>query len=130
MTHGGRRPGSGSKKGAKYKKTLEKQEHERQVRARIAADVDEYYEAMKLKATGVTHLMARDKDGTWKEVTDPAVMRKCLNSGEQFYRLSARDPDVRALINVFDRLCGVATQAVEVSGPDGGPLTIIIKKPW
>src|SRR5215831_16075349 len=110
MGHGGQRNGSGSKKGSVYKKTLEKQEHERQLRARIAADVDEFYDALKLSATGVTHLMAKDKDGTWKEVTDPAVMARCLNSGESFYRLSARNPDVRALINLFDRLCGSASQ--------------------
>jgi hypothetical protein len=101
MPRGGKRPNSGPKKGAVYRPTLEKQEHNRQVCARIAADFDEYYEAMKLKATGVTHLMARDKDGKWKEVTDPSIMLKCLNSGEQFYRLSARDPDARALINVL-----------------------------
>jgi hypothetical protein len=57
MAHGGARPGSGPKKGAIYKKTLEKQEHERQLRARIAEDVDEYYQALKLAATGVTHLI-------------------------------------------------------------------------
>jgi len=130
MGHGGKRSGSGSKKGSVYKKTLEKQEHERQLRDRIGRDVDEYYEALKLAATGVTHLMAKDKDGTWKEVTDPAIMQKCLNCGPEFYRLSARNPDVRALINLFDRLCGSATQAIAVSGADGQPLEIVIKKPW
>jgi hypothetical protein len=30
-------------------------------------------------------MMAKDKDGTWKEVTDPAVMARCLNRGESFY---------------------------------------------
>ena len=88
------------------------------MRARIARDQDEFYEALKLAATGVTHLMAKDKDGTSKEVTDPAVMLKVLNSGHSFYRLSARNPDVRALVNLFDRLCGSATQQshVEVDG--------------
>jgi len=37
-------------------------------------------------------------------------MVKVLNSGESFYRLTARNPDVRALVNLFDRLCGSATQ--------------------
>jgi hypothetical protein len=114
MAHGGKRPGSGPKKGAIYKKTLEKQEHERQLRARIAQDVDEFYDALKLAATGVCHMMARDKDGTWKQVVDPAVMARCLNSGESFYQLSARNPDVRALINLFDRLCGSASQQSQV----------------
>jgi hypothetical protein len=51
--------------------------------------------------------------GTWKEVTDPEMMARCLNSGESFYRLSARNPDVRALINL-DWLCGSATQQTQV----------------
>jgi len=84
------------------------------LRARIAHDVDKFYNALKQAATGVTHLMAKDKDGTWKEVTDPAVMARCLNSGESFYRLTARNSDVRALVNLFDRLCGSATQQSQV----------------
>ncbi len=58
--------------------------------------------------------MARDEDGTWKEVTNPTIMEKVLNSGETFYRLTARNPGVRALINLSDRLCGSATQAIEL----------------
>ena len=126
MGHGGKRSGSGSKKGSVYKKTLEKQEQERQLRARIAEDVDEFYEALKLAATGVTHMMAKDRDGTWKEITDPAVMARCLNSGESFYRLSARNPDVRALVNLFDRLCGSATQQSQVQVNGGLTLEELI----
>jgi hypothetical protein len=95
-------------------KTLEKQEHERQLLARIAADIDEYYEAMKQAAVGATHLIAGDADGTWKEVTDPQAMVACLNNGKSYYRLSARNPDVRALINLLDRLCGSATDRRQV----------------
>jgi hypothetical protein len=46
-------------------------------------------------------MFARDTDVTWKEVTDRGAMARVLNSGETFYRLSARNPDVRALINLF-----------------------------
>jgi len=52
MGHGGPRPGAGRKKGVPAAKTLEKQEHERQPRARIARDLDEYYDAMKQAAIG------------------------------------------------------------------------------
>jgi len=40
------------------------------------------------------------------------------SSGESVYRLSARNPDVRALVNLFDRLCGSATHPnhVQVEG--------------
>ena len=46
-------------------------------------------------ARGVSHLMVRDRDGTWTEVTDPVIMAKVLNSGERFYRIYARNPDVK-----------------------------------
>ena len=101
-----------------------------QMRARIARDVDAYYEAMKQAATGVTHMMAKDKDGTWKEVTDPAVMARCLNSGESFYRLTARNPDVRALVNLFDRLCGSATQQSQVQVESRVTLKDLIVASW
>jgi hypothetical protein len=39
---------------------------------------------------------------------------RVLNSGESFYRLSARNSDVRALVNLLDRLCGSATQQTHV----------------
>jgi hypothetical protein len=52
---------------------------------------------------------AMDKNGTWTQVTDDKVMAPVLNSGESFYCLTARNPDVRALNNLFDRLCGSAT---------------------
>jgi hypothetical protein len=111
---GGLRPGAGRPKGSKDPHTLEKQEYELQLRARIAQDVDEFYNALKLAAVGITHMMAKNRDGMWQEVTDPAVMARCLNSGESFYQLSARNPDVRALINLFDRLAGTATQQSQV----------------
>src|SRR6516162_7345979 len=101
-----------------------------QMRARIARDVDAYYEAMKQAATGVTHMMAKDKDGMWKEVTDPAVMARCLNSGESFYQLSARNPDVRALVNLFDRLCGSATQQSQLQVEGQMTLKDLIVASW
>ena len=101
-----------------------------QMRARIARDVDAYYEAMKQAATGVTHMTAKDKDGTWKEVTDPAVMARRLNSDESFYRLTARNPDVRALINLFDRLCGSATQQSQVQVESQVTLKDLIIGSW
>ena len=73
--HGGHRPGAGRPKGSKDPHTLEKQEYELQLRARIAQDVDKFYNALKLAATGVCHMMAKNRDGMWQEVTDPAASR-------------------------------------------------------
>ena len=64
---------------------------------------------------GVSHLMARDPDGTWTEVTDPVIMAKVLNSGETFYRIYARNPDVKALKDIFDRVFGTPNQQVDMT---------------
>ena len=112
-------PGSGKPKGYKHEKTKEREIHNEMMRAALAEDFPDLYQALMQAAKGITHLMAREKDGTWKEVTDPKVMARVLNSGESFYRLTARNPDVNALRDCFNRLCGMPVapkQQVEVSG--------------
>ena len=81
----------------------------------LAAEVTPLAEALLSAAKGVCHLMAKNRDGTWTEVTDPIIMAKVLNSGETFYRLHARNPDVRALKDIFDRLFGTPTQQVDMT---------------
>jgi hypothetical protein len=69
-------------------------------------------------ARGVSHLMARDRDGTWTEVTDPAIMAKVLNSGELFYRLYARNPDVKALKDLRSPVRDVDSRVVRAASSD------------
>ena len=108
----GPQPGSGRKKGFRFPKSFEKEAHEAALRKLIAADAAQYYEAMRQSALGVLHLLAKAEDGTWQQVTDPAVMVATLNRGPQFYKLAARNPDVKALIAVFERLCGKPSEPV------------------
>jgi hypothetical protein len=105
------------KKGGRprHQATLEREELLRQFHARVAEDFGPLLDALFGAARGVSHLMARDRDGTWTEVTDPAIMAKVLNSGEMFYRLYARNPDVKALKDIFDRLFGTPTKQVEMT---------------
>jgi hypothetical protein len=41
-------------------------------------------------------------------------LAKVLNSGETCYRIYARNPDVKALKDIFDRLFGTPTQQVDM----------------
>ena len=108
-------PGSGRTKGTPNKRTVEADELLRLFRARVAAEFGPLQDALIQAAKGVQHLQAKDRNGQWTEVTDPVIMAKVLNSGEQFYRISARNPDVRALKDIFDRLWGLPKQAVDVN---------------
>lgn len=107
--------GSGKPRGYKAPDTLAQQTYQEQFKARVQPEFAVLIEAAIEAAKGVSHMMAKDRDGKWTEVTDPAVMAKVLASGETFYRISARNPDVRALKDIFDRMCGCPTQALEVN---------------
>ena len=124
MSKGGRRPGAGAKKGSKQSRTVEKQAILKRFRERIAEQVDPLIDAQIAAALGVTHIMARDKAGRWQQVTDPLVMARVLDSGETFYRLTARNPDVQALRDCWDRLFGKAPQALELTGAERDALVI------
>jgi len=124
MGHGGKRPGAGAKKGVPQPRTLEKMELQRQFREEATRRFSDVIQAQISLALGVDHLVARERNGKWTRVTDPDVMVKVLNSGESFYRIYAQNPDARALKDLLDRLLGSPTQAVEISGPDGGAVEI------
>src|ERR1700686_3455260 len=114
MAKGGKRVGAGAKKGQPQKRTVEKLELERQFRERIAARVLPLADALLREAEGVEHMQAKDRHGQWTSVTDPALMTRVLNSGESFYRISAKDPDVRAIKECLDRLFGQPKQHLEL----------------
>ena len=124
MPRGGRRPGAGAKRGSKQKGSLERAELLRQFRDRVAAEFEPLLSALFASAQGVTHMMVRDKTGKWTRVTDPVLMLRCLETGETVYRITSQNPDVRALKDIFDRVFGSPTQAVEVTGTDGQPMEV------
>jgi hypothetical protein len=97
----------------------------------MAVHLDAVIDAQLESAKGVQHMMAKDsKTGQWVDVTDPAIMKKCLDSGEQFYKITPQNPNVQAIRDILDRLMDQPLKGVEVMGKDGEPLTITIEKPW
>jgi len=103
---------------------LQKAELLRQFRERVAAEFEPLLSALFATAKGVTHMMVRDGTGKWVRVTDPIMMQRYLETGETVYRITAQNPDVRALKDIFDRTFGSPTQAVEVTGADGQPMEV------
>lgn len=117
-------PGSGIKKGQKHASTLEKAAMRALYREKISARFDDIIEAQIASALGVSHMMGKDSNGQWIEVTDPAVMARCLSSGEPFYRITAVNPNVTAIKDVMDRLMDKPAEHVEVTGADGEALVV------
>jgi hypothetical protein len=124
MARGGKRPGAGRPVGSKDKRTLEKIEMDRQFRQRVSERFHELIDAQFDAAKGVSHMMAKDKAGKWTQVTDPKVMARCLDSGESFYKITAQNPNVFALKDIFDRMMGMPVKAVEVTGKDGAAIVL------
>ncbi len=114
----------GPKKGAKYK-TLEKEEFRKLYREELQRHLPELVRAQLAVARGVHHMRAKDpKTGQWVEVTDAALIDRCLAAGESFYDIYAQNPNVQALKDIFDRLMDQPARALEVSGKDGTPLVV------
>lgn len=115
--------GAGRKKGQLNKATVEAQQLKAEFDRRIAEKFGPLVEAHLQAALGVSHMVAKGKDGKWTEVTEPAQMIEVLNAGREYYRISARNPDVRAIEACWNRLWGAPTQAVEITQKEPSQMT-------
>ena len=146
--NGGARPGAGRPKGAVDPLTKKKQLAEKRLKSRVFRVMDKLLDQQLSLAQGVTHLFkieeTKDAKGrvTNREhvmVTDPEEIKRFLdktNGGyggtidegpdAEYYYVTTKAPDNRAIDSLLDRAFGRAPQAVEVGGKDGGPLVFSI----
>lgn len=100
-TRGGRRPGSGTKKGAKHKPTLVKEAAREVVRQRITERLMPIVDAQIDSAIGISHFMLRDPGtGQWERVNDPDQIVAALNDPRakqgSTFRIYVKDPNANA----------------------------------
>lgn len=114
MPRGGRRPHAGRKKGSKEKSTLAKLTALEIFRRRAEAELNPLITAQLETAKGLFHFLAKTEAG-YVRVTDPAIIDRYLAIGDGF-KIAQQDPDVRALKDTFDRVCGKPTEHVAVTG--------------
>jgi hypothetical protein len=122
LPRGGRRPHAGRKKGSKERSTLAKLTALEIFRQRAEAELGPLITAQLETAKGLFHFLAKTETG-YVRVTDPQVMDRYLAIGDGF-KIAAQDPDVRALKDTFDRVCGKPVEQVELSGPQQGPIPV------
>ena len=106
MSRGGKRAGAGAKKGSRWAKTLSKEAARDAVREVVTARMGELLEAQLRNAAGLSHLMLREDDGTWKKApTDmtPDQMLEVLNGDTARYYLATKDPSVQAFTDLMNR---------------------------
>ncbi len=115
--HGGRRAGSGGKRGAIYAPTRRKQALLAQWQAAVALRFDALIEAQLRAAVGTSAVFAT-VGGIWTHFPDPdATILARVLAGDEAYRLTTVAPNHALLKQIFDRLLGRTREALEVEIP-------------
>lgn len=140
---GGKRPNSGRSKGSKNKNTIEQKKAEEALKQRILTSIDRLFNAQIALAEGVNYLYRIDEteDSKGKKtrehvlVTDPEEIKEVLDdtegaggvSGENYYYITTKAPENKAIDSMLDRVFGKARQNI---GLDGGEKDKSIKITW
>lgn len=134
--NGGKRPGAGMPKGKKIQKTLVREEMKEKLQQRVLGNMQLLLDSQFNLAKGVQLLykistvQVKTKDGKWREerqkpelVTDRYEIEQYLsgeydspNKGEDYYFITTKEPENKAIDSLLDRVFGKAPQTVEVSG--------------
>lgn len=142
-TMGGARPNSGPKKGAKYKKTIEKEAAIEEFRKRVRKGIDKLYNAQFGLATGLTYVyeVVETVTGSGKNektkrenvlVTSPIRIKEVLDEldsneagtvDDSYYFITTEKPDNRAIDSLMDRAFGKSQQTMDVTS-GGEPIVL------
>lgn len=123
MPRGGARPGAGRPKGSKGPAVRERAAAKAYLSQRVREEIDQLATAQLELAKGAFVMFG--KRGTeWERLSDPDVMLKCLQSGDEFYRIMSVRPDHAAIKDIFDREFGKPMERHELGGVDGGPVLV------
>ena len=115
--HGGRRAGSGGKRGAIYAPTRRKQALQAQWEAAVALEFGAIIEAQLRAAIGTSVVFAT-VGGIWTHFPDPdATILARVQAGDEAYRLTTVALNHALLTQIFDRLLGRTREALEVEIP-------------
>ena len=115
--HGGRRAGSGGKRGAIYAPTRRKQALQAQWEALVALQFDAIVEAQIRAAVGASAVFAT-VGGIWTHFPDPdATILSRVRAGDKALRLTTVAPNHALLKQIFDRLLGRPGEALAVELP-------------
>lgn len=102
MSHGGRRPGAGRKKGAKV---LEKEAMRERLRAMVSAEFSPLIAAQLENAKGIKFLVARQKStGKFTRLTEAqARLKEGQESDTEIIEVWEKDPSVQAFTDLMNR---------------------------
>jgi hypothetical protein len=135
---GGKRAGSGQKKGAKIKRTLEKEAVLKEYKEKILKHADQFFRVQKILAFGHYEIFIvehyEDENGKVKRrhvrVEDPQLMADILDDpesmqGDNYVIVKKIEADKYTLESMLDRAFGKATQTVDQTVTTITPETLI-----
>lgn len=130
MPLGGKRPGAGKPKGYKHAKTIEKEIERELLRRQVIANRERMTNAQIEHACGVSYMVLRHKDGTFTRATDEKQLNAALAAGSAAFEIFTQAPNPAAYKDLMDRALDKPVEQHQHTGPEGGPIEIVIKKPW
>jgi hypothetical protein len=131
MARGGSRPNSGPKKGAVYKKTIDKLLAREELRRIVIENLGPMVEAQVAASRGLKYLVTRDrKTGKFIRVTEAMARVKQESDKEEIIEVWEKDPSTHAFDSLVNQTIDAPARQIAVTGQDGGPFTIKIEKSW
>ena len=127
---GGYRPGSGRPKGGKNKATIERDTARRLFEERIIANIQELLSSQMNIAKGASYVYRIEESKNGKKehilITNPEEIKQFLDEleggdgvleeGGDYYYITTKTPENKALDSLIDRVFGKAPQKLEHSG--------------
>lgn len=120
----------GRTKGTKNKATLERELELEVLRQLVMEQMRPMTDAQIAHAKGVHYMVLRHKDGTFTRATDEKQIDAAIASGAMAFQIFTQAPNTQAFTDLMNRTFGKPPERVEMSGPEGQPLEIVVKKPW
>jgi hypothetical protein len=131
--HGGKRAGAGKPKGHKAKSTIAKEVAREALRQIVLQRMESLLSAQIAHAEGLKYLVARHKTtGKFAKLTEELMTAIAAGQNPEYEAIEvwSKDPSVQAFTDLMNRAIDKPADHVEMSGKDGGPLEIVVRKPW
>lgn len=129
---GGKRPGAGRKKGFKLPTTISKEQAREAHRVMVLKFMERMTRAHIANACGIGHLYTRDKAGKFTKIENEKEVDRLLAEGveDRDYWIFTKDPSAQSYTDLMNRALDKPAEQVKVTGGDGGPIEVIVRKPW
>jgi len=94
----------GPQKGAKYAKTIKKEEAREILRQIVTREMEALVAAQIANAKGISYLMARNKrGGQWKRLDRVPKPGELVGTDQELIEVYAKDPSVQAFTDLMNR---------------------------